>query len=991
MPTRTCPSSAWCRSSSPERDLSRSPLFQVLFTLQSSAAEVVELPGLTLRGRALEADTAKFDLTMVLTEGPEGIHGSLEYNADIFEPSTIDHMIERFGVLLQRVAESPETRIDEIDLVPAHERHKLLVEWNDTDGPYPSNALLHELVSAQAARTPDAPAVTFQGKTLSYRALDERSNRLAHHLRGLGVGPDVPVAFCLERSFALIIGIVGILKAGGPVISLDPEYPRERLTFMVEDASAPVILGQRSLLAALPPHGAQVILMDEEPAVFDGAPSTPVERGALSPDNLAYLIYTSGSTGKPKGVAMGHRPLVNLFDWGNGVAPGNQRTLQFASPSFDVSYQEIFTTLSAGGTLVLVSEDVRRDGERLLRHIAEEQVERLFCPPVALQAIADAEPPADLPPLRLREIITAGEALRITPKVVALLERLPDCVLRNQYGPSESHVVTELTLRGSPRGFPALPSIGRPIRNVRTYLLDSHRKIVPTGVPGELYLGGFQLARGYLNRPDLTEERFIPDPFSDEPGARLYRTGDLCRYRPSGEIDYLGRADTQVKVRGFRVELGEIEILLGEHPAVREVAVVVREDQPGEKRLVAYLVKNEGVTLSLTELRAFLKEKLPDYMVPQLFVTLEQFPLTPSGKVDRRALPAPDEGALIERAKVAPRGPVEEALAGIFAEILKLPIEQIGAHDGFFELGGHSLLGTQVIARARAAFRVELPLRALFEHPTPAALAAQIDLELRKGQGLALPPLQRAPRDAAPPLSFAQERLWFLNQLEPDDPSYVIPLGLRLRGPLDRQALQRTLDELCRRHETIRTNFATVDGKPVQIIREQLDIPLPVTSLTSLPVAEREQEARRLAQAELRRPFDLASGAMLRAALYELGEDDHALLLAMHHIIGDAWTLAVLNRELGALYDAFRKGEPIPLARAVHPVFRLRELAARLAARRGAGAAARVLEEAARRRPPRPRSPRRSPAPAASNAPRRPHLLPPRQRAHPRRGRALSA
>jgi amino acid adenylation domain-containing protein/non-ribosomal peptide synthase protein (TIGR01720 family) len=897
----------------PQRDLSRSPLFQVLFTLQSAPTEAIELPGLTLRGRAQEADTAKFDLTFVLTEGSEGIAGSLEYNADIFDASTIDRLLAHFAVLLQRVSENADLRIDDIDILPPAERHQLLVTWNETAGPYPDQALLHELVEAQAARTPDAVAVTFRGEQLSYRELDERSNRLAHHLRKLSVGPDVPVAFCLERSLALIVGILGILKAGGPVVSLDPEYPRERLTFMVDDAQAPVILGQSSLLSALPPHAATVILMDQSPAVFDAEPASHLDRGALTPDNLAYLIYTSGSTGKPKGVAMGHRPLVNLFDWGNGVSPGNVRTLQFASPSFDVSYQEIFTTLSAGGTLVLVAEDVRRDGERLLRHLASEQVERLFCPPVALMAIADADPPADLPPMRLKEIITAGEALRITPRVAALLERLPDCVLRNQYGPSESHVVTELCLRGSPRAFPALPAIGRPIRNVRCYILDSQRRPVPLGVPGELYLGGFQLARGYLHRPDLTEERFVPDPFGDEPGARLYRTGDLCRYRIDGEIDYLGRADTQVKVRGFRVELGEIEAVLGEHAAVREVVVVVREDQPGERRLVAYLVRNEGEPLAVTELRAFVKSQLPDYMIPQLFVVLEQLPLTPSGKVDRRALPAPDEGALADQARVAPRGPVEEALAGIFAEILRLPVEQVGAHDGFFELGGHSLLGTQVVSRIRSAFRIELPLRALFELPTPAGLAAQVDHALRAGQGLDLPPLTRASREAPLPLSFAQERLWFLNQLEPDDPSYVIPLGLRLRGPLDRQALARTLAALCERHETIRTNFTTLDGKPVQVIRARMDIPLQLTSLTSFPAGEREAEARRLAQLELQRPFDLASEPMLRAHLYALGEGDHALLLALHHIIGDAWTLGVLNRELAALYASFLAGKPSPL------------------------------------------------------------------------------
>ncbi len=906
----------------PERDLSRTPLFQAMFTFQNAAKEVMTLPGLTLRTGGLESGTTKFDLTLSMGEGQKGLSGYFEYSTDLFDPSTIDRMIGHLRCLLAGIGASEATRLGELPLLTDEERRRQIVEWNDTAGPFPDDSCAHEPVERRAAETPDAVAVTFEGKTLTYRELNERANRLAHHLRRLGVGPDVPVGISVQRSFELIVGVLAIHKAGGPYLSLDPEYPRERLTFMVEDTRAPVILSQRALADTLPPSEARVIFLDTDWGEIEKEPCTNLERAGLSADHLAYLIYTSGSTGKPKGVAMSHRALANLIAYQNSGGPGNVRTLQFASASFDVFFQETYSTLGAGGVLVLVSEEGRRDSERLLRLMADEKVERLFIPPVALQQLAEIDAPDDHFPTGLREIMSGGEALQITPKVMAFIERMPGCVMRHHYGPSENHLTCELVMRGSPRAWPALPPIGRPIRNVRTHVVDARLQPVPVGVPGELCIGGVQLARGYLNRPELTDERFVPDPFAREiegalgriepvpstsdlrPPPRLYRTGDRVRYRANGEIDFLGRIDNQVKIRGFRVELGEIEAVLNRHPLVKESVVLLRQDSAGDKRLVAYLGRKEGAPPAISELRAFLKATLPEYMVPQAFVLMDALPIAGTGKVDHRALPAPDAAASGERATVAPRGPVEEALAGVFADVLKLTAEQVGAHDGFFELGGHSLLATQVVSRIRAAFGVELPLRGLFEAPTVAELGKRVSALLEAGRGLEIPPVTRVPRDGTLLLSFGQERLWFLGQLHPDDPSYVIPLAVRMAGTLDEDALRAAIDAIVARHEVLRTTFTAVDGKPVQVIRPELRVSLETASLREVPESAWEVEVRRIG-AEVRRPFDLERGPLFRAKLVELEPEDHLLFLAMHHIVSDAWTMGVLRKEIAAFYRAF--------------------------------------------------------------------------------------
>ena len=605
------------------------------------------------------------------------------------------------------------------------EKHKMLVEWNQTRADYSRESCIHQLFEEQVGRTPDSVAVVFGDQSLTYGELNGRAERLAQHLRGFNVGPDVPVGICIERSLDMVIGVLAILKAGGAYVPLDPAYPLERLQVMVENAGMPVLLTKASLQGRLlfPIATLRIVCVD---SLADTAPQdAPQPVVAPHPEHLAYVIHTSGSTGGPKGVAMPHRALVNLIAWQlrNSKLSEGGRTLQFASLSFDVSFQEMFSTWCAGGTLVLVSETVRRDPMALWQFIGEMKIERLFLPFVALQQLAEAFKPEASGDLRLREIITAGEQLQTTPAIVRLFEHLKDCLFFNHYGPSESHVVTACSLTGPPNRWPALPSIGRPIANTQIYLLDEERQPVPVGVAGEIYIGGDCLARGYLHRPDLTACRFFPDPFNEDTEARLYMTGDLARYQSDGNIEFLGRRDEQVKIRGFRVELGEVEATLRQHAKVRDAVVMARADQPGPKRLVGYYISQPTKPCASEELHLFLKEKLPEYMVPAVFVPLNTFPLTPSGKVDRQRMPAPEPSRLeMAGDYLPPKTPTQKAVAKIWAEVLGL--KHIGIHDNFFHLGGNSLLAVQAIARMGQAFGVELPVAGLFEAPT-IALAAE--------------------------------------------------------------------------------------------------------------------------------------------------------------------------------------------------------------------------------------------------------------------------
>ncbi len=708
----------------PERDMSRTPLFQVMFVLKNAPPPTMEVSNLRMSALPVDGGTAKTDLALELWDEPEGLRGYFEYNTDLFDATTIARMAGHFQILLEGVVADPGQHLSALPLLTEAERHQLLVEWNDTQSDYPRDACIHELFETQAERTPDAVAVVFEDERLTYRQLNRRSNQLAHHLRKLGVGPEVLVGICVERSIEMVVGLLGILKAGGAYVPLDPSYPRERLGFMLEDARAPVLLTEGRLVDDLPGHGAQVVCLDTGwEAIARESEENSVS--GVTADNLAYVMYTSGSTGRPKGVMICHRGVCNYLYWRQAYFPLTEadRLLQTASLSFDDSVWELFEPLMVGAQVVMVPPGGEQDSEYLIRLVTERQITAACFVPSLLRGFLDEQ---GVEACRsLWRVTTGGEVL-----TVELQERFFSRLaanLYNGYGPTEATMSATFWSceRGSDQR--AVP-IGRPIHNTQIYLLDHRLQPVPVGVPGELFIGGVGLARSYLNRPELTAEKFIPHPFSAEPGARLYRTGDLARYRPDGNLEFLGRIDDQAKIRGFRVEPGEVEAVLREHPTVREGAVVVREIVPGEKRLVAYVVPARELAPPVGELRGFLKEKLPEYMVPSAFVVLDALPLTPNGKVDRRALPAPDYQSRPELGGtfVAPGTPVEETLAGIWAEVLGL--ERVGVHDDFFELGGHSLLATRVVSRLRDALRVELPLRCLFETPTVAELAERVEV-----------------------------------------------------------------------------------------------------------------------------------------------------------------------------------------------------------------------------------------------------------------------
>ncbi|WP_375765651.1 amino acid adenylation domain-containing protein [Archangium gephyra] len=895
----------------PERDLSHSPLFQVWFVLDQPQPRTIAAHGLTLRPLAPESHVAKFDLALSLVQGAEALHGVLEYNTDLFDESTAVRMAGSLRVLLEGLCARPDALIGELPLLAPAERQWLLARQSPAPRELPQPALVHRLFEAQVRRTPEAVALRFGAETLTYGELNARANQLARHLRRLGVGPEVLVALCLERSPELIVAMLATLKAGGAWLPLDPSLPAERLELISSDAFAPVTLTDSEHEVLLERRGA-VILLDEQWERVER--ESPEDLEAWGDDGqLAYVIYTSGSTGRPKGTLLHHRGLANTalqtID-AMGLRPGS-RVLQFFSAAFDASVWEIFPTLLAGAELCLAPREELMPGAPLVKVLREQAITAATFTPSVLAQLE----PEGLE--TLETVVSAGEAC--TPELVARWQ--PGRRFINAYGPTETTICATLTDAVDARRI----TIGRPFHNVRVAVLDAHLRPVPVGVAGELCIGGAGVARGYLGRPELTAERFVPDA-EGEPGGRLYRTGDKVRWLADGQLEYLGRADFQVKVRGYRIEPGEVEAVLLAHPAVRETVVVAREGASGNKRLVAYVVptsplpsgegRGEGATapeLNLGAVRTWLKGKLPEYMVPSAFAPLEALPLTSSGKVDREALPEPGaEHQPASANQVAPRTPLETALAAMWTELLEL--ERVGVHDNFFELGGHSLLATQVASRIRATFGVELPLRTLFESPTVEALAARV--EAARGNATSTtgaPAPRRAERTGPLPLSFAQQRLWFLDQLEPGTAHYNIPAGLRLVGALDTGALQRAFDELLRRHESLRTTFRAEQGEPVQVILPPFSLPLAVVDLRDVPGPEREAEARRLTTQEARRPFELATGPLLRVTLLRLEDERHALLLTMHHIISDGWSMGVLVREIAALYEAFHQDRSSPL------------------------------------------------------------------------------
>ncbi|HEV2146473.1 MAG TPA: amino acid adenylation domain-containing protein, partial [Longimicrobiaceae bacterium] len=840
--------------------------------------------------------------------------GGFLIRAQVAAPVEAARVCRMMHTALERLVEalevSPWEATGTIDVLPEMERRQVLQEWNATEAAYPQDLCVHELFQRQVRRSPDAVAVVFEGEQVSYAELNRRANRLAHHLVGLGVGPDARVAICAERSVEMVVGLLAVLKAGGAYVPLDPEYPRERLAYMLRDSAPAAVLTVAPLRERLGPPGVPVLDLAGDAAEWAHRPASDPDRAGPDPRNAAYVIYTSGSTGRPKGVQVTHANVVRLFTatepW-FGFGEDDVWTL-FHSYAFDFSVWEIWGALLYGGRLVVVPWETSRSPEAFRELLVRERVTVLNQTPSAFrQLIAEDEAAERADDLSLRYVVFGGEALEpgtLRPWTARHGTERPRLV--NMYGITETtvHVTYRpITAEDVERG--SVSAIGRAIPDLGVYVLDPRGEPSPVGVPGEMHVAGAGLARGYLGRAELTAERFVPDSFGGAPGGRLYRSGDLARWLPTGELEYLGRIDAQVKVRGFRIELGEVEARLLEHPGVREAVVVARKEEAGEKRLVAYWAGPDEVRAD--GLRAYLAERLPEYMVPAAYVHLDALPLTPNGKVDRRALPAPERDAYARRGYEAPQGEVEQALAETWAEVLK--VERVGRWDHFFELGGHSLLAVQVASRVRQRLGVEVPLGEVFrlpvlaEYARAAADAARADL----------PPIEPAERTAPLPLSFAQQRLWFLEQMGGVGNAYHVPWRLRLRGELDRAALRQALDRIVARHEALRTTFSLAGGEPVQRIAPVEESRFSLVEHDLRGEADAEEELRCLLVEEWSAPFDLERGPLIRGRLVRLGEDEHVLQVTMHHVVSDGWSMGVFTRELSALYAAFGRGEADPL------------------------------------------------------------------------------
>ncbi|HEX8436630.1 amino acid adenylation domain-containing protein, partial [Archangium sp.] len=892
----------------PERDLGRAPLFQVMFSLQNAPMPELEVKGLTLRLEELSRQHSKFDLSLALTESAEGLDGLLEYSTDLYEAGSVERMAHHFQVLLESALARPEARVSELRLLDEAERRQVLVEWNATGATYPRDSSVHAVFEAQVDLTPDAVAVVDGGEVLTYAQLERRANQLAQFLRSQGLTLEERVGLCLERSADLIVAMLGVLKAGGVYVPLDSAYPADRLGFMVADSHVRLLVTHGTLAQGLDTSGLTVVRMDEDRATLDAA-SAERPRGAVSALGLAYVIYTSGSTGRPKGVEVEHRPIVRLVK-GTDFAQiqSEDRMAQLSNTSFDAATFEVWGALLNGAALVVVPREVALVPAELTHLLREQRITAMFLTTSLFNQVARELPDAFE---TITHVVIGGEAADPV-SVRRVLAAKPPRRLVNGYGPTETTTFATWHLMNDvAEGVTSIP-IGRPLKNSTGYVLDRNLNLVPVGVPGELYVGGDGVGRGYQARPELTAEKFMPDPFSAEPGARMYRTGDRARLRADGVIEYLGRQDQQVKLRGFRIELEEISAALQAHAGVKDAVALVREVSPGDKRLVAYVIPTGEEAPAPAELKVHLARTLPDYMVPSAYVVLKAWPLTPNGKLDRAALPAPTgSDAGVGEADNAPRTPVEETLTKIFAEVLG--VERVGRGDDFFELGGHSLLATRLVSRVRSGLRVELPLRALFESRTPERLAARVETLVQQAAGAKVPPLKRAAREGKLPLSFAQQRLWFLDQMEPGSASYNIPFAVTLRGAVDAEALEKSLAEVVRRHEALRTTFEEVDGQPVQHIQPAGSFRLERADVSHLPEAQREAAARQHVETAARKPFHLGRELMLKALLVKVGPAERVLVVNMHHIASDGWSLGVFVKELAALYEAYSEGKEAAL------------------------------------------------------------------------------
>ncbi|GLV53931.1 hypothetical protein KDH_07820 [Dictyobacter sp. S3.2.2.5] len=889
-----------------QRDLSRSPLFQVLFVLQDNAWFDLTLPDLQLQTFELESNISKFDLYLSLADRGEDLYGSLEYNTHLFKPETVARMVEHFVVVLEAMTMQPEQAITTFPFLTLKEQQRMLQEWNMTEASYPQEKTLPDLIARQVNLHPDAIALVDQGRQLTYAQLQAQAQDLAYHLAQVGVGTNQLVGLYLPRSIEMVVGILATWMANGAYLPLDTFMPIERLSTILAEARPVAVLTMSSLRHDLPADPAYMICLDRplSEQTMDLVPPLPAPS---DPQQLAYVIYTSGSTGKPKGVMINHQGMINhLYAKIHALQLGPADTIaQTASHCFDISVWQFFAGLLSGGQVHILLDEIAHDPTSLLQAIEQRQITILETVPSLLRSLLDTHSSNDLAqkPRSLRWLLVTGEALpaELCQRWWQANQQVP---LLNAYGPTEcSDDVTHLTIKGEPVTTSAVMPLGQPLANTQLYIIDAYWQPVPVGVAGELVVGGAGVGTGYLNDPRRTAQSFVPDPFSQQAGARLYRTGDLARFQADGTIEFLGRIDHQVKLRGYRIELEEIEAVLQQHPAIRENVVVVREDVPGNQQLVAYIVSATALIPAQAELQTFLRTKLPAYMVPSMFVALEALPLSSNGKIDHKALPTPAYGHEPEDVDAMPRTELEQVLAEIWKALLGHA--RVGRYDNFFECGGHSLLATQLLSRVRDQLHIELPLRSLFQAPTLTAFATLIESQQQITSQQVPPAIEPVKRDPQLPLSFSQQRLWFMDQLAHESATYNLCVAIRLSGQVDIAGLEYSLQTIVQRHEALRTVFRATQGNPLQVILPSISLGLEVVDLTQLEEEQRTATLEQLMQLQVRKPFDLAKGPLLRTHLFQAAAQEYVFLLTIHHIVSDGWSLGVFIREFSTLYNAY--------------------------------------------------------------------------------------
>lgn len=891
----------------PERYPQQNPLFQVAFAVQNAPQERLEMAGLLLEPLIPEVTTARFQLELHVWEHTDGLRLVAAYDRDRFRSETITGLLGQLEMLLQAALEEPEREVWEHSLVSPAQRRQLLVDFNATQADYPRQANLADLFSERRSRQPQNAAVVDGDEVWSYGELGKRVEELSRRLRHCGVSPDVPVGLAIEPSLNLVAATLAIVQAGGAYVPLDPDAPPSRWAQVLASAGVAIVVTQASLLYRVPPlPRLQVVPIDGH--ARDAGSKTPARR-PLSADNLAYVMYTSGSTGTPKGVAVPHRAVARLVLNTNYVQIVPEDVVALAANfAFDAATFELWGALLNGARLVITRKEMLLSARTFTEHVQRHGVRIAFLTTALFHHLARQDPAVFSP---LRCLLFGGEAAD-PDSVRAVLSAGPPARLANVYGPTEcTTFATYYPIERLAAEAAAVP-IGRPVANTQAYVLDEHMNLAAIGAPGELCLGGDGLARGYQGDPRLTAQRFVPHPCSNRPGERLYATGDLVRYREDGTLEFLGRRDQQVKLRGFRIELGEIEAILRRHPAVEDAAVLLQEDSAGDRRLLAFVQSGDPSPATCEAILRFARDALPLYMVPAAVVGVERLPLTPQGKIDREALaklPAqrgtasPQDGASFPR---EPRTPVETAVAEVYAELLKQ--ERVPTDASFFDLGGHSLLATQLASRLRDIFQLDLPLATLFRFPSVAELSTQIERQLGSDRRFPSPPLGATQRDGTLPASFAQQRLWFLQRLDPAGGAWHVPMIAELRGTVDVSALQRSVNEIVRRHEALRTRFAESEGRPLQVICPTGSCPLRVVDLRHASEADQAKAVQERALAEQREPFDLQTGPLMRCCLLRLGEDRSVFCATLHHIVADGWSLGLLCRELAVCYAAFRRG-----------------------------------------------------------------------------------